>query len=176
VVGRSALDRVALVRIQVPQPYGRHMFFNSVFQKPQWVLGLMSGTSADGVDGALLRVDQNGVMGFGPTLYRPYSREMQQRIVSAMGNPDFSDTELVKDITNEHVWLAKDLVEQSGTTPVLIGFHGQTLYHVPRQNGQKARTLQVGDGAQLADQLNISVVDQFRVADVEKGGEGAPLV
>lgn len=146
------------------------------FEKPRWVMGLMSGTSADGVDGALLQVSENGVEAWGPTLYHPYSDGMRTRILDSMGEYTLVHPQLEHDITVAHYKLVRALIRQSKITPDLIGFHGQTLYHVPRSSVDKARTCQIGEGAHLAHWLNIPVVGQFRINDVAEGGEGAPLV
>tara|TARA_R110002094_G_scaffold113898_3_gene109850 strand:+ start:1017 stop:2123 length:1107 start_codon:yes stop_codon:yes gene_type:complete len=130
-------------------------------------LGAMSGTSLDGVDAAVLRTDGRDIMGFGPTAYRPYTA--QDRAVIAAGFGKWSGPEV--DAATQVVEVAHlDLL--SGFEDIdLIGFHGQTLSHAPRHQG----TLQIGDGAALAQALGCPVVWDFRSADVELGGEGAPL-
>lgn len=145
------------------------------FQTPRWVMGLMSGTSADGVDGALLQLSDKGIEAWGATRYHPYTPDLHVRILAAMGS-EIVDAQLEQDITAAHYKLVRSLIRQSGIVPDLIGFHGQTLYHVPRSLGQKARTLQIGHAHRLAHWLNTPVVSQFRLKDIEAGGEGAPLV
>tara|TARA_R110002049_G_scaffold23545_4_gene83439 strand:+ start:31275 stop:32402 length:1128 start_codon:yes stop_codon:yes gene_type:complete len=130
-------------------------------------LGAMSGTSLDGVDAAVLRTDGHEISGFGPTGYRGYSAA--ERAVIAAGFGKWSGPEVAaaaEVVEAAHLALLRDFA------PVdLIGFHGQTLAHAPRMQG----TLQVGDGALLARELGLPVVWDFRSADVELGGEGAPL-
>lgn len=146
------------------------------FDTPRWVLGLMSGTSADGVDGALLQLCKDGIKSWGPTLYHAYSDDLRQSILKAMGEGQTVPLRLEHDITVAHYKLVRSLIRQSKIIPDLIGFHGQTMFHVPRIGKHKARTLQIGDAANLAHWLNIPVVGQFRLQDIHSGGEGAPLV
>ena len=140
-------------------------------------MGLMSGTSADGVDAALLRIDKNGIKDFGPYFYRPYSKNLRSRILAAMGvEKGEPSPELIHLITVEHYKAVRALMRKSKVQPVLIGMHGQTLYHKPKPSRSgKAQTLQVAHAANMAYWLNIPVVHQFRLADIEAGGEGAPL-
>lgn len=130
-------------------------------------LGAMSGTSLDGVDAAVLRTDGRVITEFGPTAYRPYTP--QERAVIAAGFGKWSGREVdaaAKVVDAAHLELLGTFEDID-----LIGFHGQTLSHAPRLQG----TLQVGDGAALAEALAVPVVWDFRSADVELGGEGAPL-
>ena len=130
-------------------------------------LGAMSGTSLDGVDAAVLETDGVSISAFGPSGYRNYSAAEQETLRAALGQwagPTLAPATAV--VMSAH---AEAL---SGFKDVdLVGFHGQTVAHAPRQQG----TLQLGDGAALADALGTPVVWDFRTADVELGGEGAPL-
>lgn len=136
--------------------------------EPIWALGAMSGTSLDGVDGALLRTDGETIFEFGASDYRPYSEAERAVIAAAFGQwPGGQD-----------VMAAAELVETAHAELLdgfkgadLIGFHGQTLAHDPTGRG----THQAGDGSVLAEVLNTSVVWDFRTSDVEMGGQGAPL-
>lgn len=130
-------------------------------------LGAMSGTSLDGVDAAVLETDGVSITGFGPSHYVSYSDA--QRAVIAKGFGQWSGPEVeaaaeIVDAAHAHALHGFEGVD-------VIGFHGQTLAHAPRLQG----TLQVGDGAALARALNTPVVWDFRSADVQMGGEGAPL-
>ena len=130
-------------------------------------LGAMSGTSLDGVDAAVLRTDGERIEGFGATAYRPYSSEERAILRAALGRWDGPEV----DAATRVVELAHAEVLSGFAEVDLIGFHGQTLAHEPRGRG----TLQVGEGARLAQQLRRPVVWDFRSEDVRQGGEGAPL-
>ncbi|MEM6372899.1 MAG: anhydro-N-acetylmuramic acid kinase [Pseudomonadota bacterium] len=130
-------------------------------------LGAMSGTSLDGVDAAVLDTDGITISGFGPHAYRTYGGDEQDRLRAALGHWGGPSLNPATDVVmSAHAAL---LSEFDGVD--LVGFHGQTVAHAPRTKG----TLQLGDGAALADALGVPVVWDFRSADVELGGEGAPL-
>jgi anhydro-N-acetylmuramic acid kinase len=146
-------------------------------------IGLMSGTSQDGVDVALIETDGEGIARFGPTACRPYSeaeRALLRRATAAATN--LTDRTARPDIVAQAERLINDThaeaVESFLTSNRLrhrdlavIGFHGQTLLHRP----EARLTLQIGDGRALAAQLRLPVVYDFRAADVAAGGQGAPL-
>ena len=146
------------------------------------VLGLMSGTSMDGVDAAVLVTDGETIGGFGPRLFRSYSlveRDMLRAAVrearalaDRMARPGaLAAAERI--VTNAHGEAVERLLaENSGLKLDLVGFHGQTVFHAPARR----LTVQIGDGKALARRLGIPVVHDFRAADVAAGGEGAPLV
>lgn len=130
-------------------------------------LGAMSGTSLDGVDAAFLETDGQEIFAFGSSAYRPYSQDERAVIARAFGQWHGPDVDAAAQVVDAaHLELLQGM---SGAE--VIGFHGQTLAHAPRTRG----TLQVGDGAAMARALGIPVVWDFRSADVEMGGEGAPL-
>jgi len=132
-----------------------------------WALGAMSGTSLDGVDAALLDTDGETIFGFGASAYRAYMPEERDVLRDALGRWPGDDTCAAKSvIQGAH----EDLLGQFDGAD-LVGFHGQTLAHDPKGHG----THQIGDGAALAESLGLPVVWDFRSADVELGGEGAPL-
>ncbi len=133
-----------------------------------WALGAMSGTSLDGVDAAMLRTDGVDILEFGEARYRPYSDAERDVLRAALGQwPGDKDVEAASEgVETAHAAL---LTGFSGAE--LVGFHGQTLAHDPGGRG----THQAGDGAVLADILNIPVAWDFRTADVAMGGQGAPL-
>ncbi|MCX7559573.1 anhydro-N-acetylmuramic acid kinase [Sulfitobacter sp. F26204] len=134
---------------------------------PVRALGAMSGTSLDGVDAAVLVTDGHDILAFGPTAYRSYTPQERAVIAAGFGLWHGAAVEAAAEVVEQaHVALL-DPMERVD----LIGFHGQTLAHAPRLQG----TLQVGDGAALARRLGCPVVWDFRSADVELGGEGAPL-
>jgi len=134
---------------------------------PIVALGAMSGTSLDGVDAAVLVTDGHDITAFGPTRYRRYTDIEHTVLSAALGQwsgPKVEAATVVIDAV--HAEVLAEFVDID-----LVGFHGQTLAHAPRQQG----TLQVGDGAALAERLKTPVVWDFRSADIELGGEGAPL-
>jgi len=131
------------------------------------VVGAMSGTSLDGVDAAEIVTDGHAIFEFGDSAFRPYTPEQVAVLRAALGKWQ-----------NEDVAAASELVEtihaqvlSAFTDAELVGFHGQTFAHDPHNRG----THQAGDGAVLAEVLGKPVVWDFRSADVQMGGEGAPL-
>jgi anhydro-N-acetylmuramic acid kinase len=134
----------------------------------------MSGTSLDGVDAAILRTDGETITEFGASDYRPYTEVERASIASALGQwHDGADVSRAAE-TVEAVHaaiLSRMMVVETNQSPSIVGFHGQTLAHDPDQQ----RTHQTGDGALLAQILQCPVVWDFRSADVQLGGQGAPL-
>jgi anhydro-N-acetylmuramic acid kinase len=127
----------------------------------------MSGTSLDGVDVAVIRTDGHDIVEFGRSSYRDYTPAERATIAAGFGQWFGPAVEKAADVIEKaHLEILADFTDVE-----LIGFHGQTLAHAPRLQG----TLQVGNGAMLAEQLNVPVAWDFRSADVEMGGEGAPL-
>ncbi len=147
-------------------------------------IGLMSGTSLDGVDVALIETDGEGIDAFGPTGYRPYTDEqrnlLRRALQDAVGLTDRNArpgvlAEAEAFVTQVHAeavetFLADERIDKSGIA--VVGFHGQTVLHRPAQR----LTVQIGDGQALARRLDMTVVHDFRAADVAAGGQGAPLV
>lgn len=137
-------------------------------------LGLMSGTSCDGVDAALVETDGLAAISCGPWLSEPYDPEFHDRLRSVLGGRgDVAAVE--RELTERHARAVRDLLAQQGimaSSVDLIGFHGQTILHEP----EFGRTWQIGDGPLLAGLTGIDVVNDFRRADVAAGGQGAPFV
>jgi anhydro-N-acetylmuramic acid kinase len=137
-------------------------------------LGLMSGTSCDGIDAALVETDGRTAITCGPWLTQPYDPEFQSRLRSVLGGRgEVVDIERV--LTERHAQVVQDLLAARGMTAAavdVIGFHGQTILHEP----ERGRTWQIGDGALLARTTGIDVINDFRSQDVAAGGQGAPLV
>jgi anhydro-N-acetylmuramic acid kinase len=140
-------------------------------------IGLMSGTSLDGVDVALL--ETNGVDYVFPKgfFYAPYPDSLKQRIRASFGLRE--QTEELRMVERDLTLAHRDAVlkflrqEDLGTEDIdLIGFHGQTITHDP----DHGFTWQIGDGPLLARELGVDVVYDFRTADVKAGGQGAPLL
>ncbi|TGY89594.1 anhydro-N-acetylmuramic acid kinase [Marinicauda algicola] len=150
------------------------------------IVGLMSGTSLDGVDAALIETDGERILGFGPGLERPYTRDERAVLARAVeaarawsfegAEPDFSDAEAVLTRTHEAAVRAVcDAAKLAPDTLDLVGFHGQTVLHRAPSGTRPGRTRQIGDGQALADALGCPVAFDFRSADVAAGGQGAPL-
>ena len=147
-------------------------------------VGLMSGTSLDGVDVALIETDGEAVVRFGPTGYRPYSESERRLLRDALAEgASLTDREqrpgaLEKAeafVTKVHADVIQEFLRSYEIMPAdvaIIGFHGQTVAHKPEQR----LTVQIGDGAELAKSLGIAVAHDFRAADVAAGGQGAPMV
>jgi anhydro-N-acetylmuramic acid kinase len=137
-------------------------------------LGLMSGTSLDGVDAALVVTDGIAVERLGPALTVPYQPDTRERLRSVLGGAG-PVAEVEAEITRIHAEAVARLLAEAGVSGAevdVIGFHGHTILHRPEQR----RTWQIGDGALLARLTGIPVVNDFRTADVLAGGQGAPLV
>jgi anhydro-N-acetylmuramic acid kinase len=143
----------------------------------RWAIGLMSGTSCDGVDAALLRGDGDGRIESGSALTLPYDAEFRAALRGAMGAgaADAARVAAVEHaLTRRHAEAVASLLAKSGLRQpqiAVIGFHGQTILHEP----QHRLTRQIGDGALLARLTGIDVVGDFRSADMAAGGQGAPL-
>ncbi|HEX2759553.1 MAG TPA: anhydro-N-acetylmuramic acid kinase [Rhizomicrobium sp.] len=144
------------------------------------VIGLMSGTSLDGVDAALLETDGERVARPGPALTLPYDAETRALLRTALDlaasmSPGDAVPETIvsaeRHLTERHAVAVKALLEKIGAAD-LIGFHGQTILHRPDQRW----TWQIGDGALLAQLTGIDVINDFRSADVAAGGQGAPFM
>ncbi|MDO8608604.1 MAG: anhydro-N-acetylmuramic acid kinase [Phaeospirillum sp.] len=137
-------------------------------------LGLMSGTSLDGVDAALVTTDGETVTRLGRGLTVPYPDSRRAALRSVLGGVgDVAAVE--RDITVFHAGVVERLLAEAGVTAAevgLIGFHGHTILHRP----DRRRTWQIGDGPLLASMTGIAVVSDFRSDDVAAGGQGAPLV
>ena len=142
----------------------------------KYAIGLMSGTSLDGADAALIRSDGESRLEAIAFETLPFERGLRDRLRLCLGG-NASPAEIAeaeRDLTLYHVPLIEALLEKSGVAReeiAVIGFHGQTLLHAPEQG----RTWQIGDGRLLADSLGIDVINDFRSADMAAGGQGAPF-
>jgi len=135
--------------------------------EPVWALGAMSGTSLDGVDAAMVLTDGVSVFEFGAHEYRPYDASERATIRAGFGK--LAGPEV--DAAAEMVETAHAELLDSFEGYEVIGFHGQTLTHLPDQG----TTVQAGNGALLSEVLGRTVVWDFRSSDMELGGQGAPL-
>jgi anhydro-N-acetylmuramic acid kinase len=140
-------------------------------------LGLMSGTSVDGVDVALIETDGERIASFGPVLTVPYADDVRRLIRAAFGaeQPNAATAAAEQAVTKAHLDAVQRWSRETGmaaSTLDVVGFHGQTITHRP----EKHFTWQIGDGAALAKALGVRVVNDLRGTDVLAGGQGAPLV
>ena len=136
-------------------------------------IGLMSGTSLDGVDAAWLETDGERIGAFGPTVTVPYDDRLRADLRRILDNaPRLApDDRRLKSATARLTEYHVRAVAALGRTADLIGFHGQTILHQP----DRRRTWQIGDAAELAWRTGVPVAHDFRSADVAAGGQGAPL-
>jgi anhydro-N-acetylmuramic acid kinase len=137
--------------------------------EPIWALGLMSGTSLDGIDGATLLTDGERLYEKGPDLYVPYDADFQDRLRSQLGQR-VPDSQIAAESTRRHIDVVQKILAQTDKPIQVIGYHGQTTVHAP------PLTIQMGDGPALAKAVGLPVVYDFRTADCLAGGQGAPLV
>lgn len=152
--------------------------------RPRRLVGLMSGTSLDGVDAALVEVrggipyDELTPLAF---YTRPYTPEERARLAGLM-RPDVP----LPEVTAGHMWLGELFAEaalcviaSAGLTPAeidAVASHGQTVWHIPPAAGQPGATLQLGQPAVIAERTGCLTVADFRSRDMAAGGQGAPLV
>lgn len=146
-------------------------------------IGLMSGTSMDGIDLAMLETDGDRLVRRGAASFTAYDATFRRRLEAALETAkalserserpgELAAIEI--ELTDRHAaaveaFLAREAMTASDVD--VIGFHGQTVLHRPRQ----ALTVQLGDGARLARRLGIDVVHDLRANDMRLGGQGAPL-
>src|SRR5712671_4940499 len=147
-------------------------------------VGLMSGTSLDGVDVAMVETDGKRVQAFGPSGYRPYTeperRLLRQALTEAVHLPQRDARpgilrEAERVVTVAHAEAVANFTTHNGISFEdidIVGFHGQTVLHRPAER----MTVQIGDAAALARAIHIPVMHDFRAADVAAGGQGAPYV
>lgn len=146
-------------------------------------VGLMSGTSLDGIDAALIETDGEGLIK--PLAFRsdPYSDAAREQLreVTRLAltfdrprpNPEILQVEEM--VTRRHIMVVRQLLSGAGVKAAevgVVGFHGQTIAHRP----DRGWTWQIGDGAAMARALGVAVVNDLRSADVAAGGQGAPLL
>jgi anhydro-N-acetylmuramic acid kinase len=137
------------------------------------VIGLMSGTSMDGIDAAILETDGDSHLVAGPHSGIPYPVGLRRTLLR-LPSADANLEAIERDVTDLHAKAVRGLCAQAKravSSVDLIGFHGQTIHHDPEQR----RTWQLGDGQRLADALGCVVINQFRQNDLNHGGQGAPL-
>jgi len=147
-------------------------------------IGLMSGTSLDGIDLAMLETDGDQVVRRGASSFTPYDAKFRKRLEAALETAKAIEhrsdrpgdlAELEVELTDRHAVAVESFLAREGLAATgvdVIGFHGQTVLHRPL----KALTVQLGDGQRLATRLGIDVVHDLRAHDMTLGGQGAPLV
>ena len=153
------------------------------------VAGVMSGTSADGVDVAICRVSPSRLKHGTPSvnllghLGLPYPEDMRAAVLCAMDADATSVAEMARlnwRLGEVYADAVEKAQEKFGVKVGLVGCHGQTVYHqgvAERYLGKDVRaTWQVGEAAVIAERLRVPVVSDFRPGDVAAGGQGAPLV
>jgi anhydro-N-acetylmuramic acid kinase len=152
---------------------------------PHLVVGLMTGTSADALDAALVRFDGHGLAGGHAVLAwreSPLETALRHEVLAVAAAETLAPERLMRldaALGEHHAAAVLDLLVAAGVAPrdvSAIGAHGQTVRHVPRTHGAEALTLQLGSAAVLAERTGITVVSDFRSRDTAAGGEGAPLV
>jgi anhydro-N-acetylmuramic acid kinase len=146
------------------------------------IIGLLSGTSADGTDAALCELS-----GWGEAtrlhactfVTTPFDRALRERIFRVADADATELTDLDVLLGEAFAAAAREVAVAAGVPLAeidLIGSHGQTAVHHPRSAGRLGSTLQIGEAAVIAERTGCPVVSDFRVRDVAAGGEGAPLV
>jgi len=155
-----------------------------VMGKVMRAIGLMSGTSLDGVDVAYLETDGETIAKRGPAQTFPYDDRMRSLLADAIaaavnltarGERPAVLTEAEQALTARHAEAIVEFLNAAGIEPAsidMIGFHGQTVLHRP----DEGLTIQIGLGDLLADATRCPVIYDLRAADVAAGGQGAPLV
>ena len=150
-------------------------------------LGLMSGTSLDGVDAAFLVTNGETIDAFGPSHFLAYTSAQKDILKAAMqaalkwnfkGPPPKIFAQVEEILRISHTSVIDDLFLQHpdwAKQTKLIGFHGQTVLHRPPYGSRLGKTLQLGEGQSLANHVGIPVIYDFRTCDMKKGGQGAPL-
>ncbi|MDI9408650.1 MAG: anhydro-N-acetylmuramic acid kinase [Candidatus Pacebacteria bacterium] len=152
-------------------------------------IGLMSGTSLDGIDAAVIESDGERIFRREGGLHLAYSPDFQERlrqVIALHAAPDWQSAvkqqsdwlaEIEQEIADIHAELVMRLCQQQGHGRVeVVGFHGQTVLHRPLRGTSNGVTRQIGNAERLARLIGIPVVHDFRSHDVSCGGEGAPLV
>lgn len=142
-------------------------------------IGVISGTSMDAIDVALVRTDGDARVTPGASRAYPYAPELRRQLLDVIGDATRAEhgdlATLEAAVSDAHAGAVQQFLADEGLKPSdidMVGLHGQTVFHAP----QRRFTRQLGDGARVARRLGIDVVYRFRHADVAAGGQGAPLV
>ncbi len=145
------------------------------------IIGLMSGTSVDGIDAALVEISGGQTdlqVHLVNGLVHPFSEPLREQILAVCSGEAISMEAMAEldDAIAKAFAEAAIAVNQGHPPADLIGSHGQTLFHRPAADGVMGYSLQLGRGALIANLTGIPTVSNFRVADIAAGGQGAPLV
>ncbi|QWR76375.1 anhydro-N-acetylmuramic acid kinase [Candidatus Magnetomonas plexicatena] len=148
------------------------------------IIGLMSGTSHDGVDGALVDIRRVGnddaiSVNLLHNIHMPYSEKLRIKIRSAFSGNTETICRLNFELGEVFARCANKLITASGITAdeiALIASHGQTICHIPPVRSMRGSTLQIGESSIIAARTGIVTVSDFRPKDMAFGGQGAPLV
>jgi len=143
---------------------------------PNYAIGLMSGTSADGIDGVILQIHKgrfriiaNETLPYPETLRQSVRDVCTKRILNRSQAKDVEDQ-----LTDLFIAVSKKLLDKAPPSSIqVIGCHGQTVHHSP--DSKPPFTIQLADGEAIAKQIGIPVVTDFRSQDIAAGGQGAPL-
>lgn len=140
-------------------------------------IGMISGTSIDGIDTALIETDGRDYVRHLKFMPHGYDAPFRRRLRECFGKrrEDSGVSEVERELTEMHAGLVAEFLRINNLKAEdidVIGFHGQTILHKPEER----LTVQIGDGGLLAELTGIPVVNDFRAADVGAGGHGAPLV
>ena len=162
-------------------------FYKLLNKDKKYIIGLMSGTSVDGIDAAIVEISGHGLetaVNLIAFETFPFPSGVPQRILD-LCQPD---TGRVDDICEMNFYIGhlfaeavKHILQKSGMAAgdiALIGSHGQTIHHLPRDpnTSHYPSTLQIGEPAVIAHETGIPTIADFRVADMAAGGQGAPLI
>ncbi|OYW97166.1 MAG: anhydro-N-acetylmuramic acid kinase, partial [Bosea sp. 32-68-6] len=141
-------------------------------------LGVISGTSMDGIDVSIVTSNGRDTVTFGAGASYPYRDGTRAALQALIAQAERALTEplheLEAEVTADHLAAIRRFIAEHEIDPAgidLVGLHGQTVYHRPQQRF----TRQLIDGPAIAAALGIATVDRFRQADVAAGGEGAPF-
>ena len=159
-------------------------FINLADRNERLIAGLMSGTSADGIDGCIVRFSRENsawkwsVEG---TVFIPYEEDFRKELLRAASDKGtvFDLCRLSFALGEKFAFAVNSLLEKSRISKdeiSLVVSHGHTVCHCPPVNERMGSTLQVGEGAVIAERTQIPVLEDLRVSDVAAGGHGAPLV
>lgn len=139
------------------------------------VIGLMSGSSLDGVDIAYVNFSHDNKKWFFQIIEAgniPYTTYWKNKLSEAFNKNEIELKELDIEYGKYLGSVTKKFIEKYELSPKLIASHGHTIFHMPEQK----YTLQIGDGQEIANATGIMTINDFRTEDVSKGGQGAPLV